>query len=157
MIKYVKGDLIKLADDGEFDVICHGCNCQGTMGAGIAKQIAKRWPLVAEVDKEFHSRNAHNTFAMLGEFSMVNVKTKNNRRLIVCNLYTQHYYGKGVQVDYISIKRVLIQIHETMPLNYRIGLPKIAAGLGGGDWNIIKSIIEEIFSNRNVSVVKYNK
>lgn len=39
-MKYVKGDLIKLALAGEFDVIAHGCNCFCTMGAGIAPQMA---------------------------------------------------------------------------------------------------------------------
>ena len=38
-MKTIKGDLIKLAQDGEFDVIVHGCNCMCTMSAGIAKQI----------------------------------------------------------------------------------------------------------------------
>ena len=27
MIRYVDGDLLKLADEGHFDVIAHGCNC----------------------------------------------------------------------------------------------------------------------------------
>ena len=36
MIKYIKGDLIKLAQKGKFDIIAHGCNCFCTMGAGIA-------------------------------------------------------------------------------------------------------------------------
>ena len=29
-------------------VICHQVNCQGVMGAGIAKQIRARWPEVYE-------------------------------------------------------------------------------------------------------------
>lgn len=37
----IHGDLIKLAQQGEFDVIAHGCNCFCTMGAGIAPQMAK--------------------------------------------------------------------------------------------------------------------
>ena len=37
----VDGDLIKLAKEGMFDVIAHGCNCHSTMGAGIAPQMAK--------------------------------------------------------------------------------------------------------------------
>ena len=36
MYKEVKGDLIKLTLEGEFDVIAHGCNCFCTMGSGIA-------------------------------------------------------------------------------------------------------------------------
>ena len=28
----VHGDLFKLAEQGEFDIIVHGCNCFNTMG-----------------------------------------------------------------------------------------------------------------------------
>ncbi len=41
MYNEINGDLIKLALEGKFDVIAHGCNCFCTMGAGIAPQMAK--------------------------------------------------------------------------------------------------------------------
>ncbi len=43
-MKIIKGDLIKLALDGKFDVIIHGCNCYCTMGAGFAKAIQAEFP-----------------------------------------------------------------------------------------------------------------
>jgi len=33
-MKTIQGNLIHLAQDGEFDLIVHGCNCFCTMGAG---------------------------------------------------------------------------------------------------------------------------
>lgn len=39
--KEVEGDLIKLALNGDFDVISHGCNCFCNMQAGIAPLMAK--------------------------------------------------------------------------------------------------------------------
>lgn len=50
-MKYIEGDLIKLAYDGEFDFIAHGCNCFNTMSAGIAKQIKEQIPEAFEADK----------------------------------------------------------------------------------------------------------
>ena len=41
MVNVIKGDLIKLALEGKFDVIGHGCNCFCSMGAGIAVPMAK--------------------------------------------------------------------------------------------------------------------
>ena len=35
----------------------------------------------------------------------------------------------------------------------KIGMPKIGAGLGGGDWNIIKEIIEEELNGIDVTIV----
>ena len=43
-MKIVRGDLIKLALAGQFDVIVHGCNCMCAMGAGIAKGIKATFP-----------------------------------------------------------------------------------------------------------------
>lgn len=40
----ITGDLLDLAEQGHFDVILHGCNCQCTMGAGIALAIKRRFP-----------------------------------------------------------------------------------------------------------------
>lgn len=36
-MKTIQGNFIHLAQNGEFDLIVHGCNCFCTMGAGIAK------------------------------------------------------------------------------------------------------------------------
>ena len=41
--KEIKGDLIKLALSGQFDVITHGCNCYCTMGSGIAPHMHRNF------------------------------------------------------------------------------------------------------------------
>lgn len=50
-LKRARGDLVQMADQGQFDCIVHGCNCFRTMGAGIARQIAQKWPEAAEADR----------------------------------------------------------------------------------------------------------
>lgn len=59
-MRNVQGDLIELALNGVFDVIVHGCNCQCTMGAGIAKSIRAKFPEACEV-----RRNARPVHALL--------------------------------------------------------------------------------------------
>lgn len=39
----VKGNLVRLAKKGHFDVIAHGCNCFCKQKAGIASQIMKEF------------------------------------------------------------------------------------------------------------------
>lgn len=157
MINVVKGDLIEMADRGLFQVIAHGANCQATMGAGIAKQIANRWPLAAQVDRDARSRVAEG-YVLLGKFSMCKVNTHANTSLIICNLYTQVYYGRGVQVDYDAIHKSIKSMIESMPWGYRFGMPKIGAGLGGGDWNTIYRIIASLIStDQDMTIVEYNQ
>ena len=46
----VTGDLLRLALDGRFDVIVHGCNCQCAMGKGIALSIKQQFPEAYDAD-----------------------------------------------------------------------------------------------------------
>jgi len=50
MASEIHGNLLQLALAGRFDVIIHGCNCQCTMGAGIAKQIKAQFPEAYKAD-----------------------------------------------------------------------------------------------------------
>ena len=69
MLKHTKGNLIDLAEQGEFDVIVHGCNCQNTMGSGIAKEIKERYPLAYRADSNMHSRTQF-PVQLLGNYSL---------------------------------------------------------------------------------------
>ena len=37
--KEIYGNLIRLAQQGEFDAVCHGCNAFCTQGSGLAPQM----------------------------------------------------------------------------------------------------------------------
>src|SRR5438067_1457780 len=45
-IEFVKGDLF--ANRFKAQALAHGCNCQGSMGAGIAKGFRERYPAMYE-------------------------------------------------------------------------------------------------------------
>lgn len=146
----VKGDLIKMAIDGEFDVIIHGCNCFCTMGAGIAKNIKKQFPEAYQKDLE----TAKGEKSKLGEISWV--KTM-NESLIVVNGYTQfNWIGNGRKADYEAIREVFQKVKENFT-GLKIGYPAIGAGLAGGDWEIISEIIEQELKGENHTFVEYQK
>ena len=56
MLKHTKGNLIDLAEAGEFNIIVHGCNCFETMGSGIAREIHDRYPAAFDADVEYAQR-----------------------------------------------------------------------------------------------------
>ncbi|PIE91145.1 MAG: phosphatase [Acidobacteria bacterium] len=149
-MKIIKGDLIKLAIQGHFDVIVHGCNCFCTMGAGIAKSIKDQFPQAFEADlsTEKGDRNKLGTFSSATVF-------KNGHKFTIINAYTQfHWSGRGVQADYDAIRRVFRLIKQTYG-GKRIGYPLIGAGLAGGDWDIISAIIDEELFQENHTLVRY--
>lgn len=147
-MKIIKGDLIELALQGKFDVIIHGCNCYCTMGAGIAKSIKKNFPKAFSADLA----TAKGDQEKLGTFSWARVT---DQPLIVINAYTQyHWRGTGRKADYEAIRKVFRHVKAQFA-GKRIGYPAIGAGLAGGDWEIISSIIEEELNGEDHTFVLY--
>lgn len=150
-MKTVKGNLIELAEDGEFDVIVHGCNCFCTMGAGIAKFIKQKFPAAYKADL----KTEKGAKSKLGSISQAEVDLPNGK-LIVVNAYTQHNWrGTGKKVDYEAVRSSFEEIKEKFS-GLRIGYPAIGAGLAGGDWNIISSIIDEVLIDENHTFVQFD-
>ncbi|WP_444935920.1 macro domain-containing protein [Microbulbifer sp. JMSA004] len=146
----VEGDLIKMALEGHFDVIVHGCNCQCQMGKGIALTIKKLFPeaYAADLGTEKGSR------LKLGTYSSAYIPQL-EASFTVVNAYTQfHWRGKGVMADYEAIRSVFTKVKKDFP-GKRIGYPLIGAGLAGGDWEVISSIIENELEGENHTLVKF--
>ncbi len=142
----IKGDLLKMASDGEFDIIIHGCNCQHTMGAGIAGQLRK-WPEVYEADLKTPRGSDK-----LGCFSHATISREGHRPFTVINAYTQEWPGKDLREW--AMASALIRVAQSYPLE-KIGMCKIGAGIAGGDWNDLKKMVEVIFKDIDLTVVEY--
>jgi O-acetyl-ADP-ribose deacetylase (regulator of RNase III) len=173
----IDGDLIELAKQGHFDVIAHGCNCFCKMKKGIAPQMAEAFGCdkfdledsfyKGKIDKlgriDFQALRRYNW--KLPPF-LKNAVTypeyeKNEQILYVVNAYTQ--FGKKeyadeeeTHLDYEALALCLRKINKFFPGKH-IGLPKIGAGLAGGDWERIKKIIQRELINMQVTIVIYNK
>ena len=149
-MKTIRGDLIHLAKHGEFDLIVHGCNCFCTMGAGIAKGIKAAFPAAFEADLA----TALGDRAKLGTCTFAEIN-RSGTLLVVVNAYTQFdYRGTGPKVDYDAVHSCFRWIKEQHS-GKRIGLPKIGAGLAGGDWARIAAIIEEELAGEDVTLVEF--
>lgn len=141
------GDLLEWAADGEFDAIIHGCNCQNTMGSGIARQIREKYPAAYEADTAFAQDRA--PARRLGRFSKADVGD-----FVIYNAYTQLNYGREPSARYVSYEAIARSLSgiaaDLSPFwsygdrqSIRIGYPLIGAGLGGGNWSIISAIIDD--------------
>lgn len=141
-IKYVKGDLIRDAEN--YEVIAHGCNCFCNFGAGIAKAVKIKYPEAYKVD----------VATQFGDKKKLGNYTKwVGENITVLNLYTQYKYGHSqVNADYEAIRSCMKSIKEDFA-GKRIGLPLIGAGLAKGDWGTISSIIEEELQGEDVTIV----
>lgn len=136
-LMYANGNLLDMAENGDFDVIVQGCNCFNTMGGGIAREIAERYPHVADVDRE----TLRGDYTKLGTWTSAAVVAPEYRFELI-NAYTQYSMSRGEDVfEYLAFKLILqklLHIHGTK----RIGFPYIGMGLAGGDSDYIISQIE---------------
>lgn len=141
-LRYVLGDLFR----SKAHVIVHGCNAQGVMGSGVAKYVREYYP-------EAYQRYRHeyeNSGLKLGDFTIVVCRHKFYPQddVFIVNAITQDNYGRsGTRyVDYDAVRKVFKDLNwvaEQFPDTPEIALPRIGAGLGGGDWDVIAGIIEE--------------
>ncbi|WP_254507094.1 macro domain-containing protein [Anatilimnocola floriformis] len=149
-MKTVTGDLLALAMAGKFDAIVHGCNCQCTMGKGIALAIKTQFPEAYQADL----KTAKGDKDKLGTISTALIE-RPGAKFTVVNAYTQlNWRGRGVLADYDAIRAAFRQIKATFA-RQRIGYPKIGAGLAGGDWDVIVAIIDEELAGEDHTVVEF--
>lgn len=150
-IHFVKGNLL----EADLDYYCHQVNCQGRMGSGIAKAIREKWPIVYEKYGEWHFTNDFQAFSddlpegasayMLGKNLAVPVSEKQT----VINMAAQATYGYDGKryTSYDAFWLCLGDIKRTVPKGSRIGFPDhIGCGLGGANWEVIKTMIWEALS-----------
>lgn len=151
MITYKKGDLF--AD--KHPAIAHGVNCQGVMGSGVAKEIKQRFPWAYDDYCQFCKSNSPKE--LLG-LSRKSTAIELGYDTIIYHCFTQLTYGKEQFKRYVSYDaidksmyslRYRLILQKTIPY---VAMPKIGAGLGGGDWNIIESIINTNLADVDVVV-----
>lgn len=139
MITHHNPSNICLVTDG---VIVHGCNAQGVMGSGVAKQLRARYPDIFSAYVSHLQTYAELDVNPLGSVNYFRI----NKTLLIANAITQEFYGRdGRQyVSYIAIKECLDSVAEfAIERSISIHIPYlIGAGLGGGDEETILRIIK---------------
>lgn len=141
MIEIVAGDIFK----DEANILVHGVNCRGVFNAGFASEVAKHYPKAKEAYLEaYKNRDVH-----LGGYIAVKVGYK-----IIINAVTQDHYGNpknGPYINYDAFRNAIRAVLKNFP-NDTITMPKIGAGLAGGNWKILQQILSEESQGRLIRV-----
>jgi len=115
-------------------VIVQQVNTLGVMGAGLAKQIADKWPVVARRYKEQYKNHS------LGSVLLVNVSPG----VMVANVFAQNTIGRrGLHTSYEALYNGLQYLSYLLPPHQpQVYIPQgLGCGLGGGHWGVVESII----------------
>ena len=149
----IYGNLITLAQEGTFDVIAHGCNCFCTMGAGIAPQMAKAF----DCDKyELEADEYRGDINKLGQIQYHDFMLTTSPKVSVVNCYSQYDFRGTKPFDEEAFTLCMRKINKQFAGKH-VGLPQIGAGLAGGNWETIKSIIVRELFQTHTTVVIFRK
>lgn len=160
-IRTAKGDITKITFDA---MIVHGVNCKGVMGSGVAKALRDKYPEVFTSYRDYYESFIDDKLSdprdLLGNVNYVQL----DMDLTVANAFTQFDYGRDGRkyVSYDSVFDAFTDVNQSLHELWDIGrgqdlyFPKIGAGLGGGNWNVIKTIIEETVDQKfNPTLVEF--
>lgn len=151
-----KGDLLY----SDCDILLHQCNCQSTMGTGVAKQIKDRYQAAWYADLE-STMTPEQKFGM---YTSANAVNHLGRRIEIVNLYGQFNYGRNEKqtsephlrsalLTYLADKQSMNQL-----TGKKIGIPfGMGCGNAGGDWEEVMKILEEATKAFNISIYTYKK
>lgn len=169
--RIVDGDVIKLARDGKFDVIVHGCNCFCRMKRGIAPQMAEafgadRFPLentkytgdirkLGQIDIVKYCYDLDGKAWNAEHEEALHLTGTYDFTLHVVNAYTQYTWDTNKKpFDYDAFKLCLRKLNHIFKGKH-IGMPKIGSHLAGGVWGEIEKIIKHELKDCRVTVVNY--
>jgi O-acetyl-ADP-ribose deacetylase (regulator of RNase III) len=161
-IQTIKGNLISLAQEGEFDVIGHGCNCFCTMKSGIAPHMHNAFQCnhaeIFTMENQFYKGDIRKLGQIQAKQRARKIWDSNSGTLTVVNMYTQYHYNHpsvkyGVPLDEDAIRLCLRKMGHLYP-NKVIGLPGlIGCGLAGGNSERVIEMIDEELRMCDVRIV----
>lgn len=132
-------------------IIAHQVNCKGIMGAGLAAEIAKRYPKV-EREYKYFCAPVYPSSDLLGTCQIVGI---GNKRYIA-NLFGQDAYGTyKVQTRYDALEEAMKRLLEDAT---NLGVNSIAfpygmgCGLAGGNWTVVDHLIQEVYLQSDINI-----
>jgi O-acetyl-ADP-ribose deacetylase (regulator of RNase III) len=166
-IRYVRGDATHPLETDNLKVVAHICNDVGKWGRGFVVSLSTRWK---EPEKEY--RRWHSLGSIDGnDFKLGNVQfVKVEPHIVVCNMIAQHdirTINNIPPIRYAALESCLSKLKDYVvssgfdDWDRSVHMPKIGAGLAGGDWNKIENIIStkmcDSYQKNNVDVYVYIK
>jgi O-acetyl-ADP-ribose deacetylase (regulator of RNase III) len=137
-IEFVAGDIF--VNRVRAEALAHGCNCAGSMGAGVAVGFKARYPAMFE---EFKRRCKSKP----PEFTLGDVFLwQEDGKPAVFNLGTQPRPGRGATYPIVDAALRALRTAADAAGIRSIAVPRIAAGYGGLSWNKVRALIEAAFA-----------
>lgn len=142
-------------------IIPHVCNNADIFGGGFTAGIVKRYPVVQDnyhmLGLSFLKKNFGHT-----QFILAKENKRNNNKIIFANMIAQNgtiSKNNPRPLNYLALCKSMVSVSNYIKTNIdtneqevQIHAPKFGSGLAGGNWNFIKDLISDIWSEYNIFI-----
>lgn len=156
-ISYVRGDATQPQGEGK-KIILHICNDQGKWGKGFVLALSRRYPLAEQRYRKWYAMRQQIPMT-LGKVQFVTI----NPHLKIVNMVAQHgiYPQGGIPpIRYEALSACLNKVagHTLNDLQgaWSVHMPRIGAGLAGGEWSVIEELILSHLCDKGLEVTVYD-
>jgi O-acetyl-ADP-ribose deacetylase (regulator of RNase III) len=147
-VHYIEGDVLTAVSGA----IAHVCNNRGGWGKGFSGNLSAKYPQVEEAYSYWFAKG----YKSLGTI----IPQQPVKGLYVFNMIAQDGHKSAnnpTPLDYTALR---ICLNKVLDRCLQIGItqlhmPYIGTGLGGGNWNVIAEMLEEVFASGDVHVYIY--
>lgn len=148
MITYSTENIWHSIYGGQSDTIVIPVNTVGVMGAGLAKQFAKRYPTILADYKE-----KCNT---MGAFEAGDVYEVYINGVAFLLAATKAHYRNPSEIIWIeNCIKALRRILEQRNKEKAVSVPALGCGLGGLEWNDVKALYEKYLAESEINFICY--
>ena len=154
MLKTIRLDITEVKPRA---LIIHVVNNRNSMGAGVAKSLYTKWPLVKT---QYHTRSQllkdSSELRTLGHTHIFPVQDLDDGAIFVANMYAQDGFGYDGKryLQYDALERCLQVIQRTLELFERTERPAqvyiphfMGCGFAGGSWELVLELLDKYVPN----------
>lgn len=152
MLHFMQGDATSPAGVDK-KIIAHVVNDRGGWGRGFVLALSRRYPDAEVAYRRWARQPAPDDPPFsLGQVQFVAVAPD----LWIANMLAQHGYqtpNNSVPLDYAALERCLEKLADfTTTQGATVHMPRIGAGLAGGDWERVEALIARCLAKCDATV-----
>lgn len=153
ILHHVFGDALEPRGEGP-KLIAHVVNDKTpNWGGGFALEIRKRWKFVQDDFREWAMSDSRNL--SLGKVHVTHISDN----LGIVHMVAQSGYGKSTRprIRYSALHESLERLAEVAAQSgASVHMPRIGTGNAGGNWQLIREMVDEAVTRHGVRVVIYD-
>ena len=166
MISFIDGDVTKVKIDGPY-IIPHIVNHSNSLGAGVALSLAKKWPFVKNLYHSWYNDSIYTDELnddiewMLGQVQFVQI----NDDVYVANMIGQATPGGDIidgvylaPIRWDCVREAMLRVRAfAKEHGLKIVAPYFGTELAGGTEEALLQLVNELWSELDVTLVKFIK